>query len=338
MVDTSKPHRRCNPLTGEWILVSPHRTKRPWKGAIELQPPEKLPEYDPSCYLCPGNPRASGQINPEYTSAFVFTNDHAALLPNVGNEKETEDDLFISRQESGTSRVICYSPSHERTMAELSVGQIETVVATWKKEYEEIGADPDINYVQIFENKGAMMGASNPHPHCQIWANQSIPTIPQKEQDHQRKFLTKHGKGLLRTYLIHELQKQIRVIAQNKTFVVLVPFWATWPYETMILPKKHMRSLSDFSKRDEHDLADILKSIARAYDCVFNVSFPYSMGLHQKPTDGRAHDEWQFHIHFYPPLLRSATVKKYYVGYELMAEGQRDITPEAAAKTLHGLI
>lgn len=338
MVNTTIPHRRQNPLTGEWVLVSPHRTQRPWKGAIEPQTPEKLLSYDPSCYLCPGNKRISGQINPKYTSTFVFTNDHAALLPHVGHGKMIEDDLFMSEQESGTSRVICYSPSHALTMAKFSVNQIEQIIATWKREYEEIGADPDINYVQIFENKGTMMGASNPHPHCQIWVNHTIPTIPQKEQDNQKAYLTRHGKNLLQTYLAHELKKQIRIIAQNETFVVLVPFWATWPYETIILPKKHLLSLSDFSKKDSHDLAKILKGITTAYDRIFSVSFPYSMGLHQQPTDDKNHDEWQFHIHFYPPLLRSATVKKYYVGYELMAEAQRDITPEAAAETLRSLL
>jgi UDPglucose--hexose-1-phosphate uridylyltransferase len=338
MVDTTIPHRRFNPLTGEWILVSPHRNKRPWKGAIEQQTPGKLPEFDPSCYLCPSNIRANGQANPKYTSTFVFTNDYAALLPEVGAKEKFSDDIFIARQESGTCRVVCYSPSHALTMAKLSVDQIKPVIATWKKEYEETGADPDINYVQIFENKGIMMGASNPHPHCQIWVSHSIPTIPQKEQDNQRAYLTKHGKKLLQTYLESELEKHIRVITQNKTFAVLVPYWATWPYETMILPKKHLTSLSDFSASDEHDLSDILSRITRAYDRVFNVSFPYSMGIHQKPTDGKSHDEWQFHIHFYPPLLRSATVKKFLVGYEMMAEAQRDIIPEDAAKTLRNLI
>jgi UDPglucose--hexose-1-phosphate uridylyltransferase len=338
MIDHNLPHRRYNPLTGDWILVSPHRTKRPWKGALETPPLEKVPEYDPACYLCPGNARANNQRNLKYEGTFVFTNDFPALLPNVGTGDETADDLFVAHQESGTCRVVCYCPSHTKTMAKMTDNEISRVITTWKKEYEELGADPDTRYVQIFENKGTMMGASNPHPHCQIWVTHDIPTIPQKEQDHQKTYFANHKVPLLTDYLTREFEKKIRIIAKNDTFVVLVPYWATWPYETMILPKKHLMSLSDFSDTDTNDLARVLGKLTRAYDRVFNVPFPYSMGIHQAPTDAANHEEWQFHMHFYPPLLRSATVKKFLVGYEMMAEAQRDILPEDAAHTLRRIL
>lgn len=337
MINNTLPHRRQNPLTGDWILVSPQRNKRPWNGAIEAAAKTEKPEYDPACYLCPGNRRASGQVNPGYTTTFAFTNDHAALLPDVGSALDTKDGLFVTRQESGTSRVICYSPSHAKTMADLTPEELAGVVSVWKTEYETLGGDPHINHVQIFENKGAMMGASNPHPHCQIWANESIPTIPAKEQESQEVYLAKHHKKLLEAYLAHERTLETRIVGQNDAFAVLVPYWATWPYETMVLPKRSLASLSDFSRDDERLFADVLSRLTRAYDKLFSVSFPYSMGIHQAPTDKKKHDEWQFHMHFYPPLLRSATIKKHYVGYEMMAEGQRDLNPEDAARTLRDL-
>jgi UDPglucose--hexose-1-phosphate uridylyltransferase len=333
MVDPNLPHRRYNPLTNEWILVSPHRNKRPWNGAVEKPSETRIPFYDPNCYLCPNNTRASGKKNPDYKETFVFTNDHASLLANVGNGETSEENLLIARQENGTSRVICYSPSHNRSMANLTVSEIQTVIKTWIHEYEAIGAYPDISYIQIFENKGPLMGASSPHPHCQIWANEHIPTIPEKEQNMQKKH-----PDLLLEYEKLEQQKKERVIFTNDSFTLLVPYWATWPYETMLLPKKHLSSLSEFSESEITDLANILSLLTKTYDKIFNVAFPYSMGIHQAPTDKLPHPEWQFHMHFYPPLLRSATVKKHFVGYEMMAEAQRDITPEAAAETLRRCI
>lgn len=337
MVNVDLPHRRYNPLVDEWILVSPQRTKRPWNGVVEQNSTNGLPTYDANCYLCPGNVRANGEKNPPYDSTFVFTNDHPSLLPNVDTGEAREENLLVSRQEKGTSRVICYSPSHNRTMAQLSLTEMKTVIATWRREYREIGRNPDISYVQIFENKGPAMGASNPHPHCQIWANQSIPTIPAKEQHMQRLYYDTHHTSLLSDYEALEQKQKIRIIGGNKNFTVLVPYWAVWPYETMILPRKTLYNLSDFSEEDVTDLALILSSVTKTYDRVFNTPFPYSMGIHQTPTDNKPHTEWQFHMHFYPPLLRSATVKKHYVGYEMMAEAQRDITPEIAAETLRNL-
>lgn len=338
MVDPTKPHRRLNPLTNEWILVSPHRTKRPWNGAVEQNNQTPLPPYDPSCYLCPGNLRANNERNPVYGSTHVFTNDHASLIPEVGNQSENEHDLLVSQQENGTSRVICYSPAHNRTMAKLTIAEIETVIHTWTHEYKIIGNYPDISYIQIFENKGPAMGASNPHPHCQIWANEHIPTIPQKEQNAQLHYMKTHQQNLLVVYETLERKKGERIVTQNDDFTVVVPYWATWPYETMILPKTHLSNLTKLTPKNVTSLAAILSTITKAYDRVFDAPFPYSMGIHQAPTDNKEHDEWQFHMHFYPPLLRSATIKKHFVGYEMMAEAQRDISPEAAAETLRRYI
>ncbi|HUD18895.1 MAG TPA: UDP-glucose--hexose-1-phosphate uridylyltransferase [Patescibacteria group bacterium] len=336
-VDFSLPHRRYNPLTGDWILVSPQRTKRPWQGSIEAVALDVIPDYDPACYLCPGNTRASGQVNENYTGTFVFTNDHPSLLPDPPPGTYKTGDLMVAQQERGTSRVVCYTPHHNRTMAQMNEQEIVDVIKTWEHEYETIGDSPNISYVQIFENKGGLMGPSSPHPHSQIWANEHLPTIIQKEQTNQKQFLKNHNEPLLPAYLREEMKEDKRIVLENQSFVCLVPFWATWPYETMILPKEQRQSLSDLNRKDQRDLAGILLHITRRYDNLFNTPFPYSMGIHQKPTDKKPHGEWQFHMHFYPPLLRSATVKKHYVGYEMFAEGQRDISPEAAAATLRGL-
>lgn len=332
------PHRRFNPLTGEWILVSPHRTKRPWNGAVEQPSQISIPAYDPACYLCPGNVRANGEHNPNYTGTHVFTNDHASLIPQTETRSENEEDLFIGQQEHGTSRVVCYSPAHNHTMAKLTQIEIEEVIKTWTQEYKTIGEDPHISYVQIFENKGPAMGASNPHPHGQIWANQHIPTIPEKEQTHQMEYGKTHGKNLLLSYELMEQEKKERIISSNDDFTLLVPYWATWPYETMILPKTHVTNLTELTLQMITNLASILSLVTKTYDRIFETPFPYSMGIHQCPTDHINHNEWQLHVHFYPPLLRSATVKKHFVGYEMMAEAQRDITPEMAAETLRKFI
>lgn len=334
MLDFTKPHRRQNPLTGEWILVSPHRAKRPWQGSIESTQPTEAPEHAPDCYLCPNNTRSNGEKNPEYIHTFAFTNDHASLLPEVDGDSSGDTQLFQAVQERGLCRVICYSPKHNKTMADLSAPEITEIVRTWKNEYETIGKMDHITYVQIFENKGPLMGASSPHPHGQIWSNEHLPTIVDKEQQHQLSYSSGNSSLLLLDYVHMELEKKERLVLENEAFAVVVPFWATWPYETMVLPKRHIRSLSDMTDTENKQLSDVLKRLTVRYDKLFSTSFPYSMGVHQKPTDKKEHPEWQFHMHFYPPLLRSSTVKKYYVGYEMMAEGQRDISPESAAKTL----
>lgn len=315
-------------------MVSPHRAKRPWQGSIESIQPTQAPEYMADCYLCPHNTRSNGEKNPEYTRTFAFTNDHASLLPEVEGDSLDDTQLLQAVQERGLCRVICYSPKHNMTMADLSVDDITEIIRTWKNEYETIGKMEHISYVQIFENKGPLMGASSPHPHGQIWSNEHLPTIVEKEQQHQQAYTSKTSSRLLLDYVGKELEAKERLVLDNEAFAVVVPFWATWPYETMVLPKRHIRSLSDMTSTEHNQLADILKRLTSRYDKLFSTSFPYSMGIHQKPTDNEEHPEWQFHMHFYPPLLRSSTIKKYYVGYEMMAEGQRDISPESAAKIL----
>lgn len=338
MVDFNLPHRRFNPLTGDWVLVSPHRNRRPWQGSIEASQQNTLPPYDPACYLCPGNKRAENKQNPKYAKTFVFTNDHAAILPEVVDGEMKEDDLFRAQQEYGTCKVVCYTPAHNKTIADLSVPQIMEIIKTWTHEYKTIGADPKISYIQFFENKGPMMGASSPHPHSQIWANEHIPTIPAKEEESQTKYYAKNKTPLLAVYLREEIKKKLRLLLENTSFAVVVPYWAVWPYETMILPKTNRSSLSALQENEVNDLAHALKKLAVAYDKLFSTPFPYSMGIHQCPTDKKDHEEWQLHFHFYPPLLRSATIKKHYVGYEMMAEAQRDITPEQGAETLRKYI
>jgi UDPglucose--hexose-1-phosphate uridylyltransferase len=336
MVDFTSPHRRFNPLTRDWVLVSPHRAKRPWQGTIEAPQYVPSPAWEPTCHLCPGNKRTNALTNPAYTQTYVFTNDHSALLPE-SLEGDLEDGLIRAKGERGVCRVICYSPAHNLTMADMNRDQIRRIIETWTEEYTSIGSLDYISYVQIFENKGPLMGASSPHPHGQIWANEHIPTNVEKEQRSQQQYYEKHSSPLLIDYARQENEDKKRVIASNSDFMVVVPFWATWPYETMILPRSHKRSLKDLTPEEQGSLADILKGLTMCYDRLFATSFPYSMGIHQAPTDNAQHDEWQMHIHFYPPLLRSATIKKYFVGYEMFAESQRDINPEDAALTLRKL-
>lgn len=327
-------HRRFNPLTGEWLLVSPHRAKRPWQGKQEQIHIRKGFEYLDDCYLCPGNERAGGEKNPEYKSTFVFRNDFSALI----NEDETfelnESGLLIAKSEKGICMVICFSPKHNVTLAEMQVMDIENVIRTWREEYISLGNEPFVNYVQIFENKGDVMGCSNPHPHGQIWAQETIPGEPAKENKNQLEYFNRKGTTLLGDYLKIEIEKNERIIFENEGFVLLVPFWAVWPFETMIVSKKPLGSIAEFSDEDISLFAEILKITTVKYDNVFEVSFPYSAGIHQAPTEGKTHPEWHFHMHFYPPLLRSASVKKFMVGYELLAEPQRDITPERSAEIL----
>jgi UDPglucose--hexose-1-phosphate uridylyltransferase len=333
------PHRRLNPLTNEWVLVSPHRTARPWQGAVEASTSEKQPTYDPQCYLCPGNPRAGGVQNPVYPNTFVFTNDYAALTEDVPDDKADfgGKGLLVAESESGICRVICFSPRHDLTLATMPRQEIEEVVRVWTDQYRELGSNPRINHVQIFENRGALMGASNPHPHCQIWATASVPEIPHKETETQQTYLEAHNNCLLCDYIAIEAQEKLRIVCQNDAFVAYVPFWAVWPFEILLCSKRHLASFLDFTNDEQAQLSNILKQITSTYDKVFNVPFPYSMGFHQRPTDNSKHPEWHFHAHFYPPLLRSATVKKFMVGFEMLGSAQRDITPETAAERLRVL-
>jgi len=328
------PHRRFNPLTRDWVLVSPHRTQRPWQGQVEDTGVEPQPDYDPNCYLCPGNSRAGGVRNPVYNSTFVFDNDFAALKPDTPIAAFDQNGLLIAETEPGICRVVCFSPKHNLTIADMELADLRKVVDTWVEQFDDLGAKPFINYVQIFENRGAMMGASNPHPHCQIWSNRSVPSEPSKEQKSQLEWRSERGTCLLCDYTKVELASGDRIVDQNDDFLTLVPFWAVWPFETMILSKRHMTAIDALTGPERDSLADILRRTTSRYDRVFNVSFPYSMGFHQRPTDGGAHEEWHLHLHFYPPLLRSATVRKFLVGYEMLGTPQRDITAEAAAQRL----
>lgn len=333
----NNPHRRKNILTGEWILVSPHRTQRPWQGEVSKLPNSDLPQYDPSCYLCPNNKRANGEVNPDYKSTFVFTNDFSALLENIPSNNFNKKNLLLARSEQGICRVVNFSPRHDLTLAEMKESDIQKVVSTWRKEFKNLGSNPKINYVQIFENKGSIMGNSNPHPHCQIWAQENIPLETSKELKQFTSYYKKNKRSLLSDYLKLELKINERIVYQNNSFAVVVPYWAIWPYETLIISKRKIPNIIRLNSKEEKDFANVLKVITTKYDNLFKTSFPYSAGIHQAPTDGKSHKEWHFHMHFYPPLLRSATVKKFMVGYEMLAEPQRDITPEFSAGILKDL-
>lgn len=330
-------HRRYNPLLDEWILVSPQRTQRPWQGQQEAATPLPTIEYDEKCYLCPGNTRSNGEVNPNYTGCYVFENDFPAFQ-SIAFETNNDDSAFFkSKPEFGINRVICFSPNHSLTLPLMEQSAIEEVVTTWKQQYEELAKHPKINHVQIFENKGAVMGCSNPHPHGQIWAQSSIPSLVKRTQDNFKKYYDTHKKTMLYNYLQSELEQRERIVFENDSFVTLVPFWATWPFETMIISKSPLASIAQFSSKEVVDFANIIKHTTTLYDNLFETSFPYSAGIHQAPTDGINHEEWHMHFHFYPPLLRSASVKKFMVGYEMLGEAQRDITAERSAEVLRGL-
>ena len=330
-------HKRFNILTGEWVLVSPHRAKRPWQGQNEEISTEKRPEHDESCYLCARNTRISGDVNPDYKDVFVFTNDFAALQKDSPSFS-VNDGLFQAKSETGICKVICFSPDHSKSLAEMEVEDIAKVVKAWQKEYTELGNNEMINYVQIFENKGAVMGCSNPHPHGQIWSQSTLPNEVDKKDKHQKAYFDKNKTSLLGDYLQQELKAKERIIFENDDFVVLIPFWAVWPFEAMIAPKKAKKNILELSDVEAKNYAEAISVITKAYDKLFNTSFPYSSGIHQAPTDGEANEHWHFHMSFYPPLLRSATVKKFMVGYEMFGSPQRDITAEIAAKRLKDLI
>ncbi|MGA8100920.1 MAG: UDP-glucose--hexose-1-phosphate uridylyltransferase [Candidatus Acidiferrales bacterium] len=328
------PHRRLNALTREWVLVSPHRTQRPWLGQIEERPSPSTPSYDPACYMCPGNRRAGGAQNPVYPSTYVFDNDYPALLPDTPAGGCDVQGLLVAKSESGLCRVMCFSPLHDRSLSQMKPAEVRQVVDVWTDQHKEMGAMPLLNYVQIFENRGAMMGCSNPHPHCQIWGSASIPNEPLKELAAQSEYLSRSGSCLLCGYVAAERLAKERMVIENEHFMAVVPFWAVWPFEVLVLPLRHIATLEELSSPERDSLARILRQLTSAYDRMFDVAFPYSMGFHSQPTDGPAHPEWHMHAHFFPPLLRSATVRKFMVGYEMLGTPQRDITAETAAERL----
>jgi UDPglucose--hexose-1-phosphate uridylyltransferase len=333
----NNPHRRFNALSGEWVLVSPHRAKRPWQGQVEKSAPQDLPAYDPTCYLCPRNERAGGVKNPDYSSTFVFENDFAALLPTLEEKPAQDSPLLIAIPEQGQCFVVCFSPRHDLTLPELDIPSIENVLTTWTQTSSDQMKKDFVKYVQVFENKGAMMGCSNPHPHSQIWAQSELPNEILKEQATQSAYFNQNGRPLLIDYMREEQKRKDRVLFSNDHFTAVVPFWAVWPFEVLVSAHRSTAYLSDLSAVEVSALAEVFKHVTTKYDNLFEISFPYSMGFHQAPADGQAHPEWVLHAHFYPPLLRSATVRKFMVGFEMLAMPQRDITPEVAADRLRSL-
>ncbi len=330
-------HKRLNILTNEWVLVSPHRAKRPWQGQNEDVEKQAMPMHDSSCYLCAGNKRINGEQNPNYSDVFVFTNDFAALQ-NDSKPFQLQEGLLSAQSETGICKVICFSPDHSKSLADMSAHEIKKVVLAWQAEYKNLGEHASINYVQIFENKGAVMGCSNPHPHGQIWSQSTLPNEVYKKDQQQFDYYRSTKRSLLGDYLVQELELQERIIFENEAFVVLVPFWAVWPFETMIVPKKHQSNITRLKDQESFHFAEAISVITKAYDKLFNTSFPYSSGIHQAPTNNKDNTHWHWHMSFYPPLLRSASVKKFMVGYEMFGSPQRDITAELAANSLKELI
>ena len=335
MESINHPQRRYNPLTGEWVLVTSHRTSRPWLGQEEEPSVSPKVEYDPDCFLCPGNVRASGERNANYRKTFVFTNDFSALLPDIPDRRSKKSPLIQVDQVRGVCKVICFSPHHSKTLAELPGEDIVAVIDAWIEQSSLLGQN--YRWVQIFENKGEIMGCSNPHPHCQVWASSFLPNEARKEDLHQREYFRKYRTQLLLDYLKYEIGEKRRIVAENKDWVVVVPFWAVWPFETLLLPRRHVLRLTELNDSERRTLSEIIKILLSKYDNLFKVEFPYSMGWHGAPYDENANSHWQLHAHYYPPLLRSSMIKKFMVGYEMLAEPQRDISPEAAAEKLHNL-
>jgi UDPglucose--hexose-1-phosphate uridylyltransferase len=328
------PHRRFNPLLREWVLVSPHRTQRPWLGKVEEVHQRDSANYDAECYLCPGNERAGGVRNPQYSSTFVFDNDYAALLPEVAELAQDDAGLLRARSERGVCRVVCFSPRHDLTIPRMNDAELRATVTVLAQEFRALESIPWIQYVQAFENRGELMGASNPHPHCQIWATESIPNVSAREGVSLLDYHKDRRACLLCAYLKLELARRERIVSENDAFVALVPYWAVWPFETMVLSRRHVTAFVELSDQELVLLGDILRCTTIRYDNLFQVSFPYSMGFHQRPSGGAAHAEWHLHAHYFPPLLRSATVQKFMVGFELLGTPQRDFTPESAADHL----
>lgn len=328
------PHRRYNPLTGQWVLVSPHRAKRPWQGQQEIVTNVSLPAYDPNCFLCAGNTRISGDINPHYLDTYVFTNDFSAVMPDTPEAQSSSNDpLFQCESARGMSRVICFSPDHSKTLPQLSLSALHCLIQTWQSQTEELGKT--YPWVQVFENKGAAMGCSNPHPHGQVWANSFLPNEALREDQLQRAYFNTHTSPLLLDYVNRECTESIRTVVETEHWLAIVPYWAAWPFETLLLPKAHVLRLNELNQIQSHDLALALKKLTSRYDNLFGCSFPYSMGWHGAPFEPANsnkmtldHQHWQLHAHFYPPLLRSSTIRKFMVGYELLAETQRDLTAD----------
>jgi UDPglucose--hexose-1-phosphate uridylyltransferase len=338
MTMLNNPHRRYNALTGEWVLVSPHRAKRPWLGQVEKLAVDSLPHYDPTCYLCPRNERAGGIFNSDYSGTYVFNNDFAALLPDAPDEEPASSHpLLVSAPEQGQCLVVCFSPRHDLTLPELDLPAIENVLNTWSSESAKLMELDYIHYVQVFENKGAMMGCSNPHPHSQIWSQSQLPNEIVKELATQKEYFNKNGHPLLLDYVQEEHKQKDRILFANDHFTALVPFWAVWPFEVLVTAHRPTAYMKDLTATEISALAEVFKQVTTRYDNLFEISFPYSMGFHQAPADGQPHPEWVLHAHFYPPLLRSATVRKFMVGYEMLGMPQRDITPETAAERLRGI-
>jgi UDPglucose--hexose-1-phosphate uridylyltransferase len=328
------PHRRLNPLTREWVLVSAQRTGRPWLGRVERANSQQSRSYDPTCYLCPGNSRAKGAKNAQYAGTYVFDNDYPALVPEAPEIGLDESGLIVTSAERGICRVVCFSPRHDLTVSRMSPSELRQVVNVWVEQYQSLSAVPWIHHVQIFENCGPIMGASNPHPHCQIWANASLPNEPAKEQASLLEYRARNNSCLLCDYLKLEAERRDRLVCENEAFAVVVPYWAVWPFETLVLSRRHVAAIDQLTATECDLLGRILKQTTTRYDNLFEVPFPYSMGFHQSPTDRRFNEEWHFHAHYYPPLLRSANVQKFMVGYEMLATPQRDLTPESAASQL----